>query len=319
VKVIVYTAKKTFALPLPSRAAKDVEARPLSELAAHDPDSADVAYLDANGMEPAALKKACALMRSLRPGQAWGVIDPKGDVEDPAALFQMDASDYIGPRLLKAGIQASRFGRAVDYAIPPVASSGQARRKGKEESFPGWKALKAGEQREFFFLYAAIADAAALKQRIGDKRFGALRERFHACLSQSFADTDALAWMHDDSGILFLLPAIEAQARAALQSCLRLTLNAPILGYETFGLESPFAFVFALHRGTSNYLPPGKTGTLVSEDVNFIFHLGTKKAEAGRLAVSSRAAGAIPERLQGHFLPAGRFEGFEIQKSRRFL
>jgi hypothetical protein len=321
-KILVYSDKRGFSLPLSARAAKDVEIRPLSELSGHDPDSADIAYVDCSGMAKAALKKAFSQLRKLRPGQAWGVIDAKGAVEDPAALFHEQASDYIGPRLLKEGLEASRFGRVVDYANPPVCSAPAASGKkanGREEKFPGWKALKSGEQYEFHFLYAAIADAADLKQKIGDKRFGLLREHFLSCLNQAFSETEALAWMHDDSGILFLIPAVESQARAVLQACLRLTLNAPIIAYESFGLESPFSFVFALHRGLSNYLPPGKTGTLVSEDVNFIFHLGTKKAEAGRIAVSSRVLNAVPERLAGHFVPAGRFEGFEISKSRKFL
>lgn len=317
-KVIVYSDKKGFSLPLSARAAKDVEVLPLSELPDHDPDSADIAYLDCSGMEKPAFRKASALIKKLRAGGAWGIVDPKGAVADPAAIFHDDGSDYIGPKLLKDGLEASRFSRVADYANPPIASPG-ADGQGAEEAFPGWKALKPGEYREFFFLYAAIADAIGIKPNIGDKRFGTLRERFLTCLNQGLADADALAWMLSDSGILFLLPASESKARTALQACLRLCLNAPIVGYESFGLESPFEFVFALHRGTSTFLPPGKTGTLVSEDVNYIFHLGTKKAEPGRVYVSAPALQAIPERFSAHFLPAGRFEGFEVSKSRKFL
>lgn len=314
-KVIVYSDRKGFSLPLSARAAKDVEVLPLSELPGHDPDSADIAYLDCSGMEKPAFRKACALIKKLRAGGAWGVVDPKGAVADPAAVFHDDASDYIGPRLLKDGIEASRFARAADYANPPAASPCD---EGEDLSFPGWKCITPGENLEFYFLYADIADAIGIKPRIGDKRFGILRERFLTCLNQALADADALAWMLSDSGVLFLIPASGTRARAALQACLRLCLNAPIVGYESFGLESPFEFLFALHRGTSTYLPPGKTGTLVSEDVNFIFHLGTKKAEPGRVYVSSRAMEAVPERLSGHFVPAGRFEGFEVSKSRKF-
>jgi hypothetical protein len=81
----------------------------------------------------------------------------------------------------------------------------------------------------------------------------------------------------------------------------------------------PVNFVFALHYGSISYKPPGKTGTLVSDAVNAIFHLGFKKAESGRLTFSSDIPdGSIPGSLQDCFVPAGVFEGLNIWHSRKF-
>jgi hypothetical protein len=327
-KILAFSDNPRFSLLAGGKAVAGLTRLAVKDMGAEAKD-ADIAYLDCSGLSPEAAKKALALLKRLRAGMAWGVIDPKGAIADPAALFLDGASDYVGTALIKAGIEKGRFKRVLEFAslrasLPARAAKPKAPAAPDSghktlESFPGWQAVKPGEVWDFHFLYAAIANPAALKSKIGETRFAELRERFSAYIAKALAEAESQAWMKTDSGLLFLIPPSERRAGLAIEACLRILLNAPLVGYESFGLECPFGFVFALHQGHSPYQSPGKTGTVVSEDLNFIFHLGTKKAEADRLYVSAKASGAIGKKLADLFVPAGRFEGCEILKSRKFL
>jgi len=97
-------------------------------------------------------------------------------------------------------------------------------------------------------------------------------------------------------------------------------LHSRLISLEKLGLSFPLDFTIALHYRKTAFRAPGKTGTIVSEPVNYIFHLGAKKAETGRLTVSSEVPeDAIPEGLADLFSPAGVFEGISIRHSRRFV
>jgi hypothetical protein len=98
----------------------------------------------------------------------------------------------------------------------------------------------------------------------------------------------------------------------------RLLLDRAIVGYEVFHLETPLSFHFAFHAGTTQWRPPGSTGTLISDDVNFIFHLGTKAFADGVILVSHEAEAAIPASLRDLFVPQGDYEGHELLASKRF-
>ncbi len=354
-RILVYSDKARFRLTLAAEAASAKAAQesilPRAELSKRAAPEADIVYLDCRDLDQGEIKKALTRIKKIHPGTPWGCIDPKGSNPDPAQLFYEGACDYIGPALLKNGIPHSRLKQLLSYAefltrgaqAPEAMNSrmssdskslpkntAETRGRGsadavadcpsiQREPFPGWEGIKAGETREFFFLYAAIANSSALKAKIGEKRFASLREALMTHLRKEFADTDGQAWMQADSAVLFLIPPPEGRARLVIEACLHALLSTPLLGYEQLGLESPLSLVFALHYGKTPYQAPGRTGTVVSEDVNFIFHLGTKKAQAERISVSARAMAAIPPRLTDHFSAAGEFEGVEICASRRFL
>jgi hypothetical protein len=96
-------------------------------------------------------------------------------------------------------------------------------------------------------------------------------------------------------------------------------VSAPLFTLEAFNLTIPLNFVFALHYGSISYKPPGRTGTVVSDAVNYVFHLGGKKAEAGRLTVSGDLPGVtIPKTLLDCFVSAGEFNGCKTWHTKKF-
>jgi hypothetical protein len=331
-RIVVFYAGTAPRVNFPPRCRCGIEALPLDQLPAYTPLPDDIAYLCCSGTEPASLRKSINRLKAKCADTPWGIIDEEGSIADPAALFHQGAADYIGPTLLAAeNLEPARFKRVRDclarskapaQADNATGDAGQPETRAAIEDavgFPGWHKLKPGETRTFHFLYAGPAEATALKVKMGEQRYSALRELIKAHLLHAFSPADAIIWMQTDTYFLFLFPPDEARARAATEACIRILLNLSLLSAESFGLETSLQLVFALHRGKTPYQVPGQTGTVVSEDINFIHHLGMKKAEAGRLSVTANAISAVHPALEDLFVDAGEFEGKKFRRSLRFL
>jgi len=246
-------------------------------------------------------------------GCAWGVLDPTGESEDPAAYFFAGARDYVGPRLFKSGAGPSRLAAAFDYA----SRCGDCADEGGKAAFAGWDDLVEGDQVQVRFCHAALADQDGLGERVGETRLGKLREEFAAFLESWSRECGGIVWIRDSVGCLLLFPPEDSVANPVLHA-FRLLLDRVLVGYERFHLPAPLSFRFAFHAGRTTWRKPGATGTVVSEDVNYAFHLGRRSSGDGLVVVSQAAEDAIPACLRDLFSPAGSFEGRGIVASRRF-
>jgi hypothetical protein len=125
--------------------------------------------------------------------------------------------------------------------------------------------------------------------------------------------------MNSGKACLFLIPPKIKNIETAIKSCITMIISTPLIVLESLAVSFPLDFIFALHYDSINYKPPGKTGTIISDAINFIFHLGTKKAEPGRLTISGELPDkTIPQLLQDCFLPAGEFEDRKIMHTKKF-
>ena len=292
----------------------------------------DLVYLDISGFNPADYKKSLTAIK--KSPCVWGIIDPKGAAEDPASFFFEGAVDYIGPGLIKAGLNKKRFTNAISWASDKKAPAGDKSSTAKklepeakaEKSklpagkFEGWKSIRAGTTGHFFFLYVSLSGKSNLRAKIGENAFSIVKKRFRDVLQHWFAEAEALLWMETEDASLLLVPPNTANARAAIHGALRMILNSRVISFEKFSLSVPVDFTFAMHYGKTSFQAPGKTGTVISESVNFIFHLGTKKAEPGRLSISDE----VPEELLGNglkdlFIDDGDFQGARVKHSKRFV
>jgi hypothetical protein len=246
-------------------------------------------------------------------GCSWGVIDPAGESEDPAAYFFAGARDYVGPRLFKSGAGPGRTAAAFAYA----ASCGDVASEECASAFAGWDCLSEGDEIDVVFCYASLADQEGLAERVGENRLGKLKEEFAAFLESWSRECGGIAWIKAQGGCLLLFPTEGAHANPVL-GAFRLLLDRALIGYERFRLPISISFRFAFHAGRTTWRKPGATGTVVSEDVNFAFHLGQRAAGDGYIVVSETADGAIPSCLRDLFSPAGSFEGRSLAASRRF-
>jgi len=242
---------------------------------------------------------------------AWGVIDRAGESPDPSRFFFAGASDYVGERLFKAGFEPGRLETVLDYA------GFETEECAPEETFPGWAKLEEDAEAPVRFCYAAIGNQKGLLERIGEKRLGKLREDFAAFLEPWSKECGGIVWIRDTAGCLVLFPPND-EGMNPLLAAFRLLLDRALIGYELFKLEVPLTFRFAFHRGHTMWRKPGATGSIVSEDVNFAFHLGTKAAGDGYILASADVEESIPECLADLFSPSGDFEGRHLVASRRF-
>ena len=305
----------------------------------------DISYLDISGISAANISTSVAELKKICKDGSWGIIDPKGSVKDSAALFFEGASDYLGPDFFKTSkaIDPMRLKTASQWRLALTGSKktgkgecadASADSKGKKiparlpktgvmlpsaSVFPGWRNIKTGKTMPFYLLYCSIKGSMDLGTRFGEKALAQLHQRFLAYLFQNFQEGDGLIWMDSGKDFLFLLPPRAKCAEAAVLACIRMLLSAPLIALEILNLTIPVNFVFALHYGSVSYKPPGSTGTVVSDAVNHVFHLGAKKAETGRLTITGEIPdGSVPEALEDCFIPAGEYEGRKIYHTKKF-
>ena len=326
--IYIYSSRKPVALGLGEKPGwAEVLPLPRNLKPGNEIQADDQVYLDISGLSAAVLKKAVDAFKKSRAGSFWGIIDPKGSAEDPALFFFEGARDYIGPALVKKGLGKKRFAAAENQTPGPQycdKSKGAASSAGKVKlpagKFSGWKSMRSGTTEYFLFLYVSVAGKTNLRSQVGEAAFSTVKNRLRDALQQGLLEADALHWVETEENSLFLIPPRAPNARAAVEASLKMILHSRLISLEKLGLSFPLDFTIALHYGKTAFRAPGKTGTIVSEPVNYIFHLGAKKAETGRLTVSSEVPeDAIPEGLADLFSPAGVFEGISIRHSRRFV
>ncbi|MCL2801032.1 MAG: hypothetical protein FWD28_04660 [Treponema sp.] len=310
-----------------------------SPLSKHSPSAADITYVDITGLTAADQKKAVAQLKKNCKDSAWGIIDPKGSIKDPAALFFEGASDYLGASFLKGSntVDTKRLKEVQQwrktYASAVALESASKAAAGSEtggflksgiklpsaSSFPGWKKMQTGKSMPFYLLYCSLQGKTSLDTRLGEKVLAQVHKRFLALLSAKFKAADGLLWMDTGKDCLILLPARAKSAELAIKACLGMIVAAPLHILEFLGINIPANFIFALHYGSVSYKPPGKTGTVVSDAVNSIFHLGAKKSEPGRLTISGELPDvSIPKALQDLFTSNGEYEGRKIWHTKKF-
>ena len=303
----------------------------------------DIAYFDVSGISAADIKKNLNPFKKRCKDTAWGIIDPKGTISDPAALFFEGASDYLGPGVFKGSkkIDPKRLKTASLWRAANIAGTANADTKAAKGAkgglstetalpktgiklpagslFPGWENMQTEKIMPFYLLYCSLQGKTALSTRLGEKTHAQVRQRFMMYLFQNFQEGDGLVWMDTGKDFLFLLPPKAKNAEAAVKACLRMLASAPLATIETLNLTIPVNFTFALHYGSVKYKPPGKTGTVVSDAVNFVFHLGAKKTEPGRLTISDELPdGTIPQAVENCFVSAGEYEGRRIWHTKKF-
>ncbi|MDR0403687.1 MAG: hypothetical protein LBH35_08890 [Treponema sp.] len=331
-KTYVFSKKSAALRPVFPK--KDVEFLAPDALAKHSPGQDELCYLDLSGLGAADEKKAAGQLKKRCKNVPWGIVDPKGSVKDPASWFFDGAADYVGPAALKGGLGAGRLKKAASWRQAagesaeggkspesPAADKKAVKRgiKLPAGTFPAWKDIPAGQNIQAYLLYASLQGKTGLSTRIGEATYGQLYRKLLAFLHGHFQGAKGLLWMETGKDCLFLVPPKAKYVEAAIVSCVRMLISAPQIAIETLNLTIPVNFVFSLHYGSIAYRPPGKTGSVVSDAVNFIFHLGTKRAEQGRLTISGEVPDlTISPEMEELFVNAGEFEGRQLVHSRKF-
>ena len=342
--------QKAFSPFLRSRGAR-LDVHPVSGFAKVLRGSEDAAfvYVDISGCGEGAIE---SVVRSLKKaGVSFGFIDPKDKVKDVALLFHRGASDYVGGKALRRGVSAERVKRAQGekggYALaaeaktplatrPPASKtpaasknpsasihSGRRTRPERKSGLKGggtpqelsWVAIEEGKEYSFCFMYVELDDIAELRKSIGDKQIDLTIRAFREYLDRLIAQGGGKTWMWNDFSGVALFPFDGSQCDAVLP-CIRMVLARRVFSAEFAFLNTLISFRIALHIGNTVYRRKGETGTIVSDAVNSVFHLGRRFAHPGNFYITGGVYDCTPDCLKTCFRPAGEFEGNRVYRMR---
>ncbi|MBA7683553.1 hypothetical protein ES703_91922 [subsurface metagenome] len=247
----------------------------------------------------------------------YGIVDPEGAVKDTALLFFGGASDYLGREVFKEGITAVRINKAAAFLAPGQPPGTEARWLPEIKNFipsgPNWSGIKSGQEYTFCLMYVELNNHEALRKNLGEELITAVINSFRGYLQKSISPINGKVWMWDEFGGLILFP-FDGEKCDAVLACFRLILNRKMICVENLTFNALFSYHIALHIGNTIYKSKGNTGTLVSDSINSIFHLGKKFTPPGNFYITKEVFMHSPEGLKKCFLPAGHFEGFEIMR-----
>ncbi len=279
----------------------------ISEISKLKADSNTIVYVDRSSFSQENFSLVIQKLQS--KSFLWGVIDPKNQIADPALLFFSGSADYINGQVLEKKICESRIQQI--YAF----KTGLATECVELPKFPGWNKLVPQQEYPFIFLIISLSLSEELKKSFGEKRVEKIKELFLNYLKYVIQDTGKL-WMTDGTYALMLFPPEHSEF--ALRIALQIVLNAIPLSYEYFKIPTILPITLALHYGTTPWEKAGKTGNIISADINFIHHIIKKIAKPGIVLASEEFMKLIPEKFTALFMKDKKFEGHEIFRSFRY-
>lgn len=246
----------------------------------------------------------------------WGIVDSRSRIEDIASLFHNGCCDYIDTTRIST-VKVVRIGRALAFfqkrSSAPLSKTHRASKTASSIGKPAksWNDVVQGEEYTFCFMYVELLPSKEWSKKAGDTHQEQMQTAFHDMIESQAVDYNGKIWMWNEWKGLLLFPfdgkECEASALAA-----RLLINRLILSIEGGPYHTLLNYKIAMHIGSTVYQERGNTGTIVADDINFIFHLGSKYAAPNRLYVTSQVRDTINSDLQRLFQREGQFEGQTI-------
>ncbi len=281
----------------------------------------DLLYLDLSAFPVA---EARATLKKLldREDLFLGVVDPRGMVKDVPALFHDGAVDYLDASSWKAGILPRRLNRVVAYAralrrFPEDAAREPAPARAGRPSGADFSHLREGEDYAFSLLFMEIDGGEDLERRFGAANLTEALASFRAYVDRSVAPFGGRTWIWSRFGGIVLFP-FDGRREQAAPCGLSMILYKHLYDIEESKFPHFVSWRMAAHLGEVPWRERA-TGTLVSETLNSVFHLGQQFTPAGSFFVSEDVRALAGEPLRAFFLPAGSYEGRRIWRMRRPL
>ncbi len=181
-----------------------------------------------------------------------------------------------------------------------------------------WGAVRSSQEYTFLMLYAELDLDNELRRIWSTRRIERLAGSFRSYLESELAGHNARAWMWSDTAGLFLIP-FDGRHCPVLRDCVRLMLSQTLMAVEWLGLSHSVGFRLALTTGDTVYEDSGQTGDIISDSVNFVFHLGKRYLKPGRFVVDEEALWQADPHLHALFSFDGRYDQRELYRMHRVL
>ncbi|MFP4377902.1 MAG: hypothetical protein ACLFP4_12735, partial [Spirochaetales bacterium] len=199
---------------------------------------------------------------------------------------------------------------------PPDAASPDADLDGIRYSGSSWNEIRENEEYTFLMLYVGIDRVGDLRRKSSETFLTSLRKSFLDVVKKYLASSNARLWMWKEDDGLLLIP-FDGEVTQAFASIVRLMLNEVLIHAEELAQFGQFSWRIGLHLGNTVYRDARDTGSIVSEDINFVFHLGGKFLPVGSVACTASIFSLLPENMKQLFGQKGSFEGHEVYVLKR--
>jgi hypothetical protein len=274
-------------------------------------------YLDSGSLAKkklTSLRQAIAADARLR----FAIIDPDGEVDDPAALLQAGALDYIGPKLCRTGITAARINQSLAASKAVVPAAGKKTPQGKAAiagPIPArdWSSVKTGGEYRFRMLYIELDGHKDSGLRSSESMLGRLIAYFQKAVERALAAEGGRLWIWTDFSGIVLFP-IAASPDAVTAAVMRLMLSRRLVSMDQDIQKLLFSYRLVLIDGATVYRERGRTDTIISDAVNSLSHIGAKYSKPGNFYMAADIHAGLSPALKKCFIPAGAFEGIALVK-----
>jgi len=245
----------------------------------------------------------------------FGIIDPENWVKDPASLFFKGASDYIPKSAITGTISVKRVKEAVSFYTLEEAGSSSFPQDNTDGIFSGsnWDTIKTGQSYTFIFMFIEIDILEEWIANSGKTHLESIMDYFYSHLNAVIKPLNGKIWIKTTYGALVLFPYAGSATPVIIES-FKLILNKLIISAEIYPFKTILSYRIALDLGTTKYLARGNTGNIVSDSVNYIFHLGNQYIKKGNFYLTNRIHEDIPPGLMEYFILEGDFQGKTIHR-----
>ncbi|HUZ17069.1 MAG TPA: hypothetical protein VMV68_01705 [Spirochaetia bacterium] len=284
-------------------------------------------YLDISSLPESERTRAINSLLKSRHSML-GVIDPKTAIDDVAELIHRGAFDYLGPKLVREGVQPKRLHRMLELVAARKEPVREVRPAKKSEEAPkpsrasysiaagGWPGVVAGREYTFCMMFFELDLNEDWRKKAGKAHLDRVTAALEAYMQKTVAPLGGRLWIWESYGGLVLFP-FDGKSCDAVLASYRMILNRTIISAEEYDFDTLLSYRIALHIGNTLFRPRGSTGTIISDTVNFIFHLGHQFAEPGGFYLTSAVYPFVPKGLEGSFAETGTFEGVKCYRMKR--
>ncbi len=274
-------------------------------------------YLDLATL-PAGRLASCLRLIRARPQLSYGLVDRRGQFRDVARLFQEGAADYVDREALRAGVGARRLLRVLAYLrtrrseVPvglPVAVSGRLLPSGAD-----WSEVTPEREYTFCLLFIELDGREEMEKKYGVKNLNIALSSFRGYLENAVKPAQGRLWIWTGFGGIVLFPFSGADC-PALGCLFRMVLFRHLYDVEESQFPNFLSYRLVMMIGNLTYTQRN-VGSVVSDSLNSVFHLGQEFAKPGQCYVTDDVLRFGHPALKDYFLEAGRFEGRRILRMR---
>jgi class 3 adenylate cyclase len=207
-------------------------------------------------------------------------------------------------------MDAKRVREVVNFARAMGREAGEASEEDEFSAARGWDEIIEGRTYPFFFLFLEVDDAEDMKRRYGAELLARALETFRAFIERSVSLYGGKIWTWAGFGGIALFPYADGNF-APLVCAMRVLLWLPFYDVEESPLPNSLRFRMALSSGPMTYREK-KTGAVISDALNSVFHLGQRFTEPGSFSMTADVHKMAPDCLKSFCVPSGVFEGRKI-------